>query len=78
MKKVMIVFEETDSNDVNKGQGFNVYLAGEKDRIGKIPTDQLSAAEYWAYHCFQIVIGAINRTGAVKSVRPMRPGGECQ
>lgn len=64
-RKVMIVVEETGAND---GRGFNVYLSGDKDRIGKIQDVDLSPAEFWGSRLFQICIDACLKAGAVKTV----------
>lgn len=59
-KKIMIVVEE----DVG-GHGFNVYMAGDKERMQKgISPDEMSAAEFWGSRLFSICIEAVKQTGA--------------
>lgn len=65
LRKVMIVVEETGAND---GRGFNVYLAGDKERINSVEDVDLSPAEFWGKRLFQICIDACIKAGAVKSV----------
>lgn len=65
LRKLMIVIEETGSDG---GKGFNVYMAGDKERIGKIDYDQMSPAEFWGSKLFSIVVDVIRRAGAVKTI----------
>lgn len=73
MAKVMIVFEEQD-NAVFTEPRFNVYLDGvsverirEIDRMTQVEArEKCSTAEFWAHHCFKIVVGAIRASGAVE------------
>ena len=67
MKKIMIVIEETEQNG---GKGFNVYLDGDTKRIGKIPSDQLSRAEFWGGSLFNICIHALREAGVIKTEQP--------
>lgn len=63
MKRLVIVIEDAGEPGAN---GFNVYLGGDKDRIGKVPESELSAAEFWGAKLFGIVTGILNKTGAVR------------
>jgi len=73
-KRISIVFEETDADD---GAGFNVFLEGfSEERRKAIRTmsreeqlEKLSRAEFWALRCFEITVGAINQTGAIRTVQ---------
>lgn len=78
LRKLMIVIEETGQQvpDLpgkpgSGGKGFNVYLAGDKERIGKVPDDQLGTAEYWGSRLFSIVMSVLRQTGAVRTETPM-------
>lgn len=62
-RKIMIVIEEDKG-----GHGFNVYMAGDKERLQQnIPTDQMTAAEFWGSRLFQICVHAVRQAGAVQS-----------
>lgn len=61
-KKLMIVIEE---NGQQNGKGFNVYLDGDKERVGTIPKEDLSPAEFWGSKLFEIVLNVMRQTGAV-------------
>jgi hypothetical protein len=73
-KRVSIVFEETEAEGP---MGFNVFLDGmspvRRQTIDKMtPEEQLnelSTAEFWALRCFQITMGAIHQSGALRTVR---------
>lgn len=62
-RKLMIVIQEEDG-----GNGFNVYLSGDKERIGRIPDSELGPAEFWGSRLFRICGQAIQQSGALKSV----------
>ncbi len=66
-RKLMIVIED---NGQDGGKGFDVYLAGDKDRIGKIPEEQLGPAEFWGAKLFQICGKIVSDTGAAKRKYP--------
>jgi len=57
----MIVIEETGEHG---GKGFNLYLSGDKERVGKVADDQLSPAEFWGSKLFLICASAVQKTGA--------------
>lgn len=73
-KKISIVFEETAPEA--GGIGFRVYLDGlsqhrrkEIDRLDpETQLKELSTAEFWALRCFQITMGVIIESGALKVV----------
>ena len=68
-KRVTIVFEETDSNSLHEGQGFQVFVEGAEGTKGK-PEAAWTAAEFWGMKCFAIVQDVMVRSGAFKTVRP--------
>ena len=70
-RKVMIVIEE-----IGAGDEFNVYMEGDIDRLKDVtfPPDKLSTAEFWGSRLFSICVDAINKTGALKSVKQMPEG----
>lgn len=78
--KVSIVFEETEN--VEDGVAFKVYLEGisksRSDAISRMSAaeqvDELSTAEYWAMRCMSIVAGALQQSGAVRSVKRRSDG----
>lgn len=62
-RKIMIVIEEDTG-----GHGFNVYMAGDKERLqAGIPTEQMTAAEFWGSKLFQICAHAMRQSGAVQT-----------
>ncbi len=63
-RKISIVIEETNDDEPTK-RTFSVYMDGDKERIGHIPEEQLSTAEFWGVKLFTIVTGILNETGAV-------------
>jgi hypothetical protein len=67
MKRISIVFAETDDNSVEPGQGFNVFLEGWEQSRKKLPDDELTAAEFWSRKMFSIVVHIMSQTGAVRS-----------
>lgn len=69
MKKVMIVFEETEAADLVKDgrPGFKVYMDGDIQRIGKTDVNSLTAAEFWGLRCFQIVADTMKKAGSIKT-----------
>ncbi len=64
-KKVMIVIEETGEQN---GKGYNVYLDGDTSRIGRVPDDELTPAEFYGAKLFQICQKVLKDIGAVKTV----------
>ena len=62
MKKLVIVIEDTADNN------FSVYLGGDKERIGRVPESELTAAEFWGAKLFEIVTGVLKQTGTVQHV----------
>jgi hypothetical protein len=75
MKRISIVFAETDDKSVDKGQGFTVFLEGitKKDRVrlSSTPKDNWTAAEFWALSTWSIVMDMLRRTGvSVKEEKP--------
>ncbi len=64
-RKLMIVVEENGDND---GKGFNVHLEGDKERLGTVPESELTAAEFWGGKLFNVCIGVLSQSGAVKTV----------
>lgn len=76
MRKVMLVFEETEASPNGQGeQGFKVYLAGDIERIGKSDAKHLSAAEFWGLRAMQIMAGTLVKSGAVDDVTKKAPDG---
>jgi hypothetical protein len=69
MKRIAIVFAETDDKNVDSGQGFNVFLEGWEHSRKSLPDDKLTAAEFWARKMFSIVVHLMNQAGAVKSAQ---------
>jgi len=66
-KRVTIVFEETDTNSVHDGQGFNVFIEGVEGTEGK-PEMAWTAAEFWGLKCLNIIVDVMRRAGALKTV----------
>lgn len=71
-RKVYIVFEEGEQKP--EGRDFRVYMDGMTDAEKAMPEAHLGTAPFWCLKCFQIVMGIINKTGALKSVTPMPKG----
>jgi hypothetical protein len=71
MRRISIVFQETDDKPTGDnrgtGQGYIVFMDGYDSERMKMPDDKLSAAEFWARKCFAIVVDIMKRTGAVVS-----------
>lgn len=68
MKKISIVFEETDSEG-----GFQCYVAGLDRDIRDLPDEQLSPAEYWASTMFMLVGQSLQQSGIVQTVKQQKP-----
>lgn len=68
LRKIMIVIEETGTDG---GQGFNVYLLGDKERFGDktLKAKDLSPAEFWGSKLFNICIDALKQAGVVQTER---------
>lgn len=67
-RKVMIVVEETGEVMPNGDKKFIVHMTGHIERIGKIPDEQLSAAEFWGSHFFRIIQNVMIQTGVAKEI----------
>lgn len=65
LKTIMIVIEETGTAD---GQGFNVYLAGDKERIDQVDPKKYGPAEFWASKLFRICCNVLMETGVVQTM----------
>lgn len=75
MKRISIVFAETDNEPLGDkkgtGQGFAVFLEGfdqsrlELYRMGGLKNSDLSAAEFWALKMWTIVMDLLRKTGVV-------------
>lgn len=63
-KRLIIVIEEDGSQD---GKSFNVYLDGDKERIGMIPDKDLSPAEWWGGRLFQVCVDSMRASGCVQN-----------
>lgn len=59
-RKIMIIIEQ------GEGDKFDVYLQGDTERIGRIPVDDLSSAEYWGAKLWEIVGGVLSESGVIK------------
>lgn len=68
LKKLIIVIEEDGTLN---GNGFRIYLDGDKERLGSTKDDDLSPAEFWGKHLFRIVINSVKGAGALKSVNKL-------
>lgn len=68
LRKIMLVVEETGERNADGSQPFNVYLAGDKERIGYVPKEMLSAAEFWAQSFLGICMGAMKQSGALQTI----------
>lgn len=64
-RKITIVIEETGTDG---GKGFNVYMSGDKERLGKIPEAEYSPAEIWGSKLFSICTSTLRACGAIKTV----------
>jgi hypothetical protein len=64
-RKILIVIEEDGSHE---GAGFKLYMEGDKDRIGRIPSEEYSAAEFWGLAIWQLACHAVTKAKAVHSV----------
>lgn len=62
----MIVIKETG------GEGFDVYLEGDIGRIGKVPVDQYTPAEFYGDELFRICFEALQRSGVIKTIQDMK------
>jgi hypothetical protein len=66
-KKILIVVEEAID-----GNGFNVYMDGDKERISAgIETALMTPAEFWGSKLFGICVMALRQHGAVQKEIPM-------
>lgn len=63
-KKIMIVVEETGEHD---GKGFQVYMAGDVERIGQVPKNELSPAELWGGELMSVCIQVLKQAGVIES-----------
>jgi hypothetical protein len=52
-------------NGENNGNGFGVFLEGDKERIGSVPTKKLSPAEYWATRLFGACMRELQEAGVI-------------
>lgn len=74
-KRISIVFEETPAT--HGGLGFNVFLDGisqvRREEIDAMSPEtqlqELSTAEFYALRCFQICVGSLHQSGAIKFVQ---------
>lgn len=66
LRKLMIVIEETEESP---GKSFNVYLDGDKERIGTVQESEMSAAEFWGSKLFISCCAIMSQTGVVKTVK---------
>ena len=74
MRRISIVFAESEDRDAEGHQTFHVFLESpdgdaELERLNTVPDDQLSGAEFWAKLCFGIVGDVLNESGAIKDVQ---------
>lgn len=65
LKRTMIVIQE---NGEHGGKGYNVTFEGDTDRIGTVPDEDLTPAEFYGSKLFQICTNVLNDIGAVKNV----------
>lgn len=68
-RKIMIVVEQTGPKDVNGDTPFNVYLAGDLDRLvanPPIPDSELDTVEFWGTKLFNICKHALVQSGAAR------------
>lgn len=65
----MIVIEETGEHG---GKGYNVYLAGDTERLKDTPVSQWSPAEHAGATLFEICVNALKSAGQVKTI--LKPG----
>lgn len=75
-KKVKIVIEETGARAADGNQPFILYLEGDKERIGKVPDEELSGAEFWGKYLFEICCQVVKETGALKEVHVIPEKGD--
>jgi hypothetical protein len=68
MRKILIVIEETGEGE---GMGFNVHLAGDKERIGKVPDSELGPAEFWGSNLFHVCVQVLQQAGVIRDVHPV-------
>lgn len=52
------------------GINFNFFIEGDIERIGKVPTSELSAAEFWAIQFYATCQEQLERNGEIKKVPP--------
>lgn len=78
-RTVKIVIEEDGTHG---GKGFQLYMEGDKERIGVIAQDDLSPAEFWGMALFRLCCNAVVQTGSAERVRrqdtrvPNAPGSD--
>lgn len=65
-RKLMIVIE-----DRGNGREFNMYMAGDKDRIDRVPEKELGPAEFWASKLFTICAQVLEEAGVLKQTVDM-------
>lgn len=65
LRTLKIVIRETGKDS---GEGFEVFLEGDKERIPTIAEDRMSPAEYWGCALFDICVERLKSAGAVKTM----------
>jgi hypothetical protein len=60
----MIVIEENGSNN---GNGFDVYMAGDMQRIPLVSESEMTPAEFWGSRLFVVCMNVLQQSGVVKS-----------
>ncbi len=73
MRRISIVFQETDDKPGGQGQGYVVFMDGHDSARMKLPDDQLSAVEFVARACLAVVIGTLSKAGSIVSVKKPTP-----
>ena len=66
LRTVYIVVEETGADN---GKGFNVYLAGDIQRMESIKPNQFSPAEFWGAKFFEMCGDMLANSGSIKNKR---------
>lgn len=64
-KRVFIMIQET-----GKENGFEVFLGGDVQRLGKVDPKDLSPAEFWGQTLFGTSIELLRKAGVIKSETP--------
>ena len=62
-RRITIVIED---NGEEGNRGFNLFMDGDKERIGKVPDVELGPAEHWGSKLFMICVNAVRGSGVVK------------